>query len=126
MASSLQDSLGTGHLVAGKLTCTAGTLVAYTGNDESVTVARTTASIAGGYTVTFGEPFVAAPIVTLALVDATVSTLSNPVVALNTVATNSFTFTINDEVRSAATTPVAIAPLDSGDVHFMAFGKRYN
>lgn len=126
MASSIQDSLGNGHLVAGKLTCSAGTDVAFTGNDDSVTVARTVATLAGGYTVTFGEPFLAAPVVTLALVDATVSTLSNPVVALNTVATNSFTFSINDEVRSATGTAVAVAPLDSGDVHFMAFGKRYN
>jgi hypothetical protein len=121
--SSIQDQLGLGHVVAGTITASAGTDAVLTCNDQSAVLTRTAA---GDYTVTFGEPFVAAPVVVLQVLDATLSTLAGPFMNLISSATNAIRMTMIDEARSSVGTGVARALADAGDIHFVCIGKRYN
>lgn len=121
--SSLQDQLGMGHVVSGSFTATAGTDAVLTCNDQSAVLTR---AAAGDYTVTFGEPFTAAPVAICQILDATLSTLAGPYVNLISSATNAIRMTIIDEARSSVGTGVARALADAGEVHFVCVGKRYN
>jgi hypothetical protein len=116
--SSVQDQLGTGHLVAGRVTASAGTDAVLTSNDKSLTLTRTAA---GDYTINFGEPFVAAPFVAVAVVQPTFSTASAYSAQLVAVATNS----VQVNIYSVTGTTVLGALADL-DFHFHAVGKRYN
>lgn len=124
MASSLQDSLGQGHLVAGKVTASAGTAAVLTSNDGSATLTRVAA---GEYTVTFGDAFLTAPVVTgtslKAFGTATTST-DVVVVMIEAVSTSAVTFNLFDVVGVATATTGDQS--DAADFHFVAFGLRNN
>jgi len=115
--SSLQDSLGAGHVVAGMVTATAGTDAVLTSNDFSAVLTRTTA---GNYTVTFGEPFLAAPIVTVSAI-AAFATDTGYTAQIVSSATNAVVI----NVYTTTGTTVACALADH-NFTFIAVGKRYN
>jgi len=116
--SSLQDQLGTGHVVAGGVTATAGTDAVLTCNDQSAVLTRTAA---GNYTVTFGEPFIAAPIVTVGVIQPAFSATIGYAGQLVSSATNAVVINI----YTTTGTTVACALADH-DFTFIAVGKRYN
>jgi len=116
--SSLADSLGTGHVVSGFVTATAGTEAVLTSNDASAVLTR---AAAGNYTVTFGEPFLAAPIVTLGVIQPTFSTDTAYIAQIVSSATNAVV--INVYTTSGTTVLNALA---DHNFTFIAVGKRYN
>ena len=116
--SSLQDQLGTGHVVAGSVTATAGTDAVLTCNDQSAVLTR---AAAGNYTVTFGEVFTAAPVVTVGVIVPTFSTATGYAAQLVSSATNSVV--INIYTTTGTTVLCALA---DADFTFVAVGKRYN
>ena len=124
MASSLQDSLGQGHLVFGKITSSAGTAATLTSNDGSATMSR---AAAGDYTVTFGDAFLTAPLVVANIVDATFATTATHTVVVKASATGSVQFNMATLTLTGATTSAdSLALADGGDISFMAFGLRNN
>lgn len=105
------------NIVYGVIDASNGTDAVYTGNDGSVTLAR---GGTGDYTVTFGQAFLSAPVITGAVVDATFAATDGAhVVELAAVAAGSVQFRILDTGGSAA--DGAVADLD---FHFIAVGKR--
>lgn len=114
--SSLMDQLGQGHVIAGKMTASAGTDAVVTSNDKSLTAAQ---NAAGDYTITFGEPFNAAPFVTCTPVNATFATTKQKTCELVSVATNSFRVSLVDRNGT-------LTALTDQDFHFIVVGKRYN
>lgn len=117
MASSTLDSLNQGHLVAGKITATAGTAAALTCNDGS---AKLTRGNTGDYTVNFGQAFLSAPVVVVTAVDATFATDTSVHVVAQVVSASAAQFNI----FTTTGTTVTVALADAADLHFMAFGKR--
>jgi len=115
--SSLQDSLGTGHLVSGSVTASAGTDAVLTCNDQSAVLTRTAA---GDYTVTFGEPFIATPYSVATPVRATFATTAGISAEVYSLATNAVKFNIIS--KGTAT----VCALSDTDFQFLVIGKRYN
>jgi hypothetical protein len=116
--SSISDQLGTGHIVAGSVTATAGTDAVITCNDQSAVLTR---AAAGNYTVTFGEPFIAAPVVTVGVIAPTFSTATGYAAQIVSAAAGSVVI----NVYTTTGTTVACALADA-DFTFIAVGKRYN
>jgi hypothetical protein len=81
MGSSLLDNMGRQHIVTGVVAA----------NGESMTCNDGSASIAtdgtGQYTVTFGDVFLSAPVVTVSVVDTTLSTTAAQGAVVNAVTT---------------------------------------
>ena len=118
-SARLLDNLGQGHLVAGKITATAGTLAALSSNDPTATLTR---NAAGDYTVTFGQAFLAAPIVASGTVEATFATTEESGIQVVSVTTTAIRFNVVRNVTTGTVTALA----DSADFHFMVFGQRDN
>jgi len=116
--SSLADSLGTGHVVSGLVTASAGTDAVLTSNDASAVLTQTAT---GNYLITFGEPFLAAPAVTVEVIKPTFSTTIGYSAQLLSVATNSVA--VNLYTTTGTTVACALADMD---FTFIAVGKRYN
>lgn len=114
--SALNDMLGTGHVIAGKMTASAGTDAVVTSNDRSLTASQTAT---GDYTITFGDPFLAAPFVICTAVNPTAATTKQKTCELVSVATNSFRVSLVDRNGT-------LTALTDSDFHFIVVGKRYN
>jgi hypothetical protein len=121
--STILSNLGQASLVTGSVTVSAGTDAALTSNDGSASLTR---NAAGNYTVTFGHAFLSAPVVTanalLTVGTATEYATDAIGVVIDAVATNSLEFNVID-VTDATTNGLLV---DTGTVHFMAFGLRDN
>lgn len=123
MASSLLSNLGQLHVVTGKITASAGTDAALTSNDGSASLTR---NATGNFTVTFGQPFLSAPIVTASPVLTVTPTDGYGTdmigVVVDAIATNSVELNVVD--MSDATTNGDLS--DAGTITFIAVGMRDN
>jgi len=121
MGSSVLDGLGRMHIVSGSVSAS-GT-AALTTNDGSATL---TDNGTGDFTVTFGDAFVAAPVVVACPVDATFSTDAAVGVAVKVIATNSVQFNCWEaDVEGATATDITNAAADIS-FQFIAVGYRDN
>lgn len=95
MGSSLLDQLGQLHIVRATVAADGESM---TCNDESASIAT---NGTGDFTITFGEPFIAAPIVVATVNDATYAAATDGVYVA--------------EVNAVSTTSVDITTAKSGD-----------
>lgn len=121
MGSSLLDNLGQMHIVAGVTAADGESLT--TCNDNSASIATTSTGL---FTVTFGQPFLSAPVVTASVVEAALSTIEAHGVIVVSVATNEAVFqSYQINVNGGTATDIANAA-DDLVVHFIAVGLRDN
>lgn len=118
--SSVLDNAQT-QVVAGRITYSGGTPTLSGCNDDSATVADTATGVA---TITFGAPFLSAPVCTATIVDPTAATTAGHVVALVSEATNSIVFNVLTLSQAAGTNATDLAALADVNFNFMAIGKR--
>ena len=118
MSSSALTNLGNLHIVAGRITYTAG-IPALICNDESTAIIDTGTGIAQ---VTFGDPFLAAPAVVANYrkLSETGTTIPTVVVAVASPTSMIFIFKID-----AAGSNSTADPADGDGCNFIAIGMRF-
>lgn len=119
--SALSDQLGIGHIIAGKVTGSAGTDAVLTSNDRSLTMSRTAA---GDYTVTWGDTFIGTPVLTATPVStfATTGGVTTQILSMGTASARIQTAVLTLATATTALSAIALTDLD---FYFTVVGKRY-
>jgi len=108
---------GQHQVVSGYVLASGPTL---TCSDDSASVAS---GSTGVFTVTFGQPFLSAPIVTANIVDATDATTAAHSVAVQSSSTTTIVFNVKTATTNGTATDILSALADV-DFNFIAMGKR--
>jgi hypothetical protein len=117
--SSVLKNLGQLHIVTGAVAADGESM---TSNDGSASIATVSAGL---FTVTFGQPFLSAPVVTCSVVDATWSTDAANGCNVVSVATNTVQIQAWEAVTNGTATDILNVATDL-PVQFIAVGMRDN